>query len=238
MANIAVTCADVSKRYGRRVALDALSLDIPSGGIVGILGPNGSGKSTLFRTLMGLTIPDTGHVSVMGLVPGWRTNATIAYFPDRARWYPDDTAQGALDWGAAVLPQFDLNRAVELAHIMNLDLSQRVREMSRGTEVRLMLILCLARQVPLMILDEPFAGIDMLSRDQIIEALVAYTAEQDTTVLISTHEIMDVESLFDYTVFLKAGRVIRQGEADRLRREYGSMRDIMRNLYLGEVHHP
>lgn len=234
MTNMAVTCTDVSKRYGNRMALNGLTLEIPSGGIVGILGPNGSGKSTLFRTLMGITRPDSGNISVLGSVPGWETNAKIAYLPDRARWYADHTVRKALDWGSSLLPNFDRSRALALAHEMNLDLGQSVNGMSRGTEARLMLILCLARQVPLMILDEPFVGIDLISREKIIDALVASATEQETTVLLSTHEISDTESLFDYAVFLRAGRVERHGDADFLRSQYGSMRDIMRNLFREE----
>lgn len=234
MTDMAVACAGVSKRYGNRIALNRLTLDIPHGRIVGVLGPNGSGKSTLFRTLMGLTMPDAGNITVMGAAPGWRTNAAIAYLPDRARWYPDHTVQDTCNWAAALLPQFDRARAMHLTQLMNLDLKQRVDGMSRGTEARLMLTLCLARQVPLMILDEPLSGIDMVSREQIIDALLECVSEQETTVLLSTHEIYDAESLFDYAVFLREGQVIRQGGADDLRRQDGSMRDIMRDLYRGE----
>lgn len=101
-----------------------------------------------------------------------------------------------------------------------------------------MLILCLARQVPLMILDEPLSGIDLISREEIIAALITCASEQETTVMVSTHEISDAESLFDYAVFLRDGQVVRHGDADSLRRESGSLRDIMRALYEREGYRP
>lgn len=236
MEDIAVTCTDLKKRYGTRIALDGVTLEIPSGRIVGVLGPNGSGKSTLFRAMMGLTHLEAGTIRIMGAPPGWETNANIAYLPERARWYPGHTVQHAIQWGDALLPHFDRARATQLAKEMQLDLHQKIDGMSRGTEARLMFILCLARQVPLMILDEPFSGIDLISREQIIAALITWVSEQDTTVILSTHEISEAESLFDYIVFLRNGQSVQQGDADELRRAHGSIRDIMRNWYYGEGH--
>lgn len=228
MENLVVTCANLHKRYGQRVALDGTTFEIPHGKIVGVLGPNGSGKSTLFRVIMGLTRPDSGTVHVLGNVPGWKTSAQIAYLPDRARWYQDDTVAEAIHWGATLLPHFDVDRAKLLTQEMDLDPLQRVAGMSRGMEARFMIILCLSRHVPLMILDEPLSGIDFVSRERITEALIAWASEEDATILLSTHEISETESLFDHAIFLRRGKVIQQGDTDILRREHGSMRDILR----------
>lgn len=228
MNNVVITCTNLYKRYGQRVALAGTTFEIPRGKVVGVLGPNGSGKSTLFRVIMGLTRPDSGTVHVLGKEPGWKTNAQIAYLPDRARWYQDDTVAEALGWGTTLLPHFDVERAKFLAQEMGLDLGQRVAGMSRGMEARLMVILCLARHVPLMILDEPLSGIDVVSRERITEALIAWASEEDATILFSTHEIVETESLFDHAIFLQRGKVIQHGDTDMLRREYGSMRDILR----------
>lgn len=96
-----------------------------------------------------------------------------------------------------------------------------------------MLILCVARRVPLIILDEPFSGIDVVSREQIVDALMEHICDGDKTVLISTHEIHEVEALFDSVIFLGDGRLQLAGEADALRRQYGSMREIVKRLHLG-----
>jgi ABC-2 type transport system ATP-binding protein len=151
MTDAAVICTEVTKQYGQKYALQQLNLTIPSGRVVGILGPNGSGKSTLFRLLTGLTRQDRGEVTVFGKRPGWKTNRDIAYLPDRARWYPDHTVKQAFQWAENFLPGFDRVEAEQLAAFMKVDLDMRVGGMSRGQEARLMLILCIARQVPLII---------------------------------------------------------------------------------------
>ncbi|MCL6517907.1 ATP-binding cassette domain-containing protein, partial [Alicyclobacillus sp.] len=160
MNDTAVRLKNVTKVYGRRRALDGVTLEIPHHRVVGILGPNGAGKSTLFRLLTGLARPDAGEIHVFGEAPGWRTNRRIAYLPDRARWYRDHTGEDAIRWAETFLPGFDAAAARRFAEFMKLDLRQRAGDMSRGQEARLMLILCLARKVPLVVLDEPFTGID------------------------------------------------------------------------------
>ncbi|WP_067924349.1 ABC transporter ATP-binding protein [Alicyclobacillus shizuokensis] len=231
MGETAVLCEQVEKRYGANRALDGLDLTIPAGRVVGVLGPNGSGKSTLFRMITGLVRPDAGRIRVFGEAPGWRTNRDIAYLPDRARWYSDHTVQQAFRWAETFLPGFSLEEALGLAEFMKLPLDGRVRDMSRGQEARVMLILCIARRVPLIILDEPFTGIDTVSREKIIDALIDRVSDGERTVLISTHELYEVEALFDLAVFLESGRVIRSGDTDELRRQFGSMHSAMQTLY-------
>jgi len=96
-----------------------------------------------------------------------------------------------------------------------------------------MLMLCLARDVPLLVLDEPFTGIDMISREQIVLSLIEAFSERKRTVLISTHEIAETESLFDYAVFIQDGRAVLSGEVEELRAQRGSIRDIYRQLFGG-----
>ncbi|MFB5190365.1 ABC transporter ATP-binding protein [Alicyclobacillus fastidiosus] len=227
----AVYCRGVSKRYGQKYALNDLNLSLPKGCVVGVLGPNGSGKSTLFRALTNLTRPDSGEVRVLGRRPNWKTNEEIAYLPDRARWYPEQSVQQAFEWATRLLPGFDRAFAEQLASTMKLDLDMRTAGMSRGQEARLMLILCIARDVPLTILDEPFTGIDAISREQIIQGLIEHMSTGDRTMLVSTHEIYEAEPLFDHAVFMNEGQVQLSGDAERLRGEYGSMHTILNKLY-------
>ncbi|UUZ82877.1 ATP-binding cassette domain-containing protein [Paenibacillus sp. P26] len=104
MTSPIVVAEQVTKHYGKKKALDSLDLVIPSGRVVGILGPNGRGKSTLFRAITGLVKPDEGRLEVLDGPPGWETNREIAYLPDRARWYPNDTALHAFEWGNRCSP--------------------------------------------------------------------------------------------------------------------------------------
>lgn len=230
MTDIAITCQHVTKQYGQKRALDDLTLSIPSGRVVGILGANGSGKSSLFRMIMGLTHPEQGTITVLGEQPGWKSNRNIAYLPDRARWYPDHTVEQAFRWAESFLPGFDRQAADQLAKFMEMEMDIPAAGLSRGQEARLMLILCIARRVPLIILDEPFTGIDAPSRARIIDSLIDQVSDGDRTVLISTHEIYEAEGLLDHVVFLKNGRVALEGETETLRRQHGSMHSIMQTI--------
>lgn len=229
--SIAIRAEQITKRYGKKLALHDFSLEIPAGKVVGILGANGAGKSTLFRMITGMVQPEEGTLQVLGGKPGWKTNKDIAYLPDRARWYEKHSVKQALDWAEHLLPGFDRKRAEELISFMKLQSDMPVRGMSKGQEARLMLSICMARNVPLLILDEPFSGIDLISRERIISAIIDNLAEREQTVLISTHEIHEAESLFDDVVFMDCGQVVLQGNVEQLRSEQGSMESVYRNLY-------
>ncbi|SFS96424.1 ATP-binding cassette domain-containing protein [Marininema halotolerans] len=233
MKDPVVQFRDVNLSYGSRMVLQDFNIEIPSQQVVGILGPNGSGKSSFFRLIMGLNQPDDGEIAVLGHSPGWRNNHQIAYLPDRARWYGNHTVEGAIQWGGDLLPGFDSMKAKELAEWMEIDSSMRIDEMSKGQEARLMLIMCLARKVPLIILDEPFTGIDTHSRERIMDALIDYVTEGEQTILISTHEIYEAEGLFDSVFLINEGQVALSGEAELLRAEHGSMMQLVKKMSHG-----
>lgn len=231
MEHAAIVCTDVHKTYTTEQALQGLNLHIPKGKVTGILGPNGSGKSTLFKLIVGLTQPTSGAIRVFEQEPGWRINRQIAYLPDRAGWYPNRTVENVLEWGNALLPYFNAKKANELLQFMNLRKDMVTQGLSKGEEARLLLILTIARDVPLLLLDEPFSGIDLVSREKIIAALIDLLSNKEQTVVLTTHEIYEAEALFDYVVFIDDGRVIQQGEAEQLRAQNGSMENMYRALY-------
>ncbi len=221
----------LNKSYGSKKALDDLYVSFPEGQITGLLGPNGAGKSTLFKVIVGLVKPQCGNISVFGQHPHWKLNAEIAYLPDRAKWHKVHTIQQALTYALHVLPGFDLPRALQMVNLMKLDLDEQVSALSKGQEARLHIILCLARKVKLVLLDEPFSGIDLLSRERIIQSLIDSMMDQPQSIVISTHEIHEAESLFDHVVFLNQGKLILEGNAEALRQEKGSIESIYRGLF-------
>ncbi len=229
MSNI-IECQSVSKRFGNKYAIDHLNLSLPSGKVIGILGENGAGKSTLFRLLTGLSSPEEGSIKILGQKPGYNTNAKIAYLPDRARWYTDHKVNDAFVWGENFLPGFVRQDADRLLSLMNIDIEMDVSGMSRGQEARLMLIMCLARDVPLIILDEPFSGIDTVSREKIVEGLIDYISDRQQTILISTHEIYEVEGLLDYVVYLEDGKIRLAEDSDQIRKTYGAIHCLPKKL--------
>ncbi|MCD9021419.1 ABC transporter ATP-binding protein [Cohnella silvisoli] len=231
MSKVVIQADDVFKKYGSRNAIQHLNVSIPEFSVTAILGPNGAGKSTFMRMITGMVKPSAGNLTVLDQTPAWEVNRSIAYLPDRARWYGNHRVGQAIEWATNLHPGFNAERAWELMKSFGLDAATPVEGMSRGQEARLMLALCLARDVPLLVLDEPFSGIDMISREKIIAALIDSFSERQQTVLISTHEIAETESLFDHAVFFQEGTAVLSGDVERLRAERGSMQNIYRQLY-------
>lgn len=221
----------VTKAFQNTTALDNLTVSFPAGQITGLLGPNGAGKSTLLKMLVGLVHQDEGTISVFGQSPNWRYNAEIAYLPDRGRWYVLQTIAEALAYAHVILPAFNLELAWKMVESMDLDPAAQISTLSKGLEARLNLILCLARQVRLVLLDEPFSGIDLVSRDKIIHNIINSILEVPKTIIICTHEIHEAETIFDHVVFLDKGREILTGNTEQLRTEKGSIESIYRELF-------
>lgn len=221
----------VPKSFKKKAALDHLTVAFPTGQITGLLGPNGAGKSTLLKMLVGLVHPDEGTISVFGQTPGWRNNGEIAYLPDRGRWYELQTVAEALKYAHVIFPAFDLELARKMADSMDLDPAVQISTLSKGLEARLNLILCLARRVKLVLLDEPFSGIDLVSRDKITQNIIDSMLDLPKTIVLCTHEIHEAESIFDHVIFLDQGREVLAGNAEQLRAEKGSIESVYRGLF-------
>lgn len=227
-----VICRDLEKRFPGAEALRGVSFDLPHGAIVGLLGPNGSGKSTLLKLMAGLYRPTSGTVLVAGRRPDRRTKALIAYLPEVDHLYPWMTVRESIDFVRSFFDDWDDERGQALADFMGLEPTKKVGTMSKGMRARLRLVLTLARSAPLVLLDEPLSGIDPPSRSRIVEAILSeYRAGQQTFV-ISTHEVLEMEPLFDRLLLLENGVIKLHGDAEQLRAEFGrSVQGIMEEVF-------
>lgn len=222
---------DVRKKYENYRVLNGFTSSFPKGKVTGVLGENGAGKSTLLKMIAGLTCWDSGQVSVFGQPPSWTLNHQIAYLGDRSKWYPHHTVHEAIQFAASVYPDFCIQKATEYAHFMELHMDANVNTLSKGHEARLQLLICLARKVSLYLLDEPFSGIDLLSREKIVTLLIDLMSEREQSIVISTHNIEEIEGLFEYVVFIKDGMCIAEHKVEDLRNKTGSVQDEYRRLY-------
>lgn len=223
---------DLKKKYPKVEALKGIDLTLPQGEIWGLLGPNGSGKSTLLKCIVGLVKPDGGVIEILGNAPSRHTRAQIAFVPEVENLYRWMTIGQCLDFTAAFYEDWDEKRVPELLEFMKLDSAKKVGSLSKGMRARLKLILALARKAPLLLLDEPFSGIDPASRDRIVEGIVRQFKSEEQTMIISTHAVGDTEKLFDAVVFLDEGTINLQGNAEDLRQQYGkSINDLFKEVF-------
>lgn len=229
-----VEATDLVKRYGRVEALRGVTLKLPAGQIVGLVGPNGSGKSTFLKLVAGLLHCDGGQVLVRGRKPGVETKQWVAFQPEIDHLYRWMTVRQALELSASVVPDWDAERAETLLEFLNLADERRtqIRNLSRGMRARLKLVLTMARNAPVVLLDEPLSGIDPPSRGRIIKALIGQWRSDQQVLVLATHEVAETEGIFDRVVFLERGRVRIDDDAQALRERFGkSIQGIMEEVY-------
>jgi len=218
---------DVHKRYLKTPALNGVSLKVPQGQVVGLLGLNGAGKTTLLKIIAGLLLPDRGEVRLMGAPPR-RQRGKIVYLPEQNPWPESATPARVAALFSGADPGFNRQRFQALVEFLEVP-ARSFGQMSKGQRARANLALALARQAPLYLLDEPLAGIDLISRDRILGALVREWRE-DATLILSTHEVGEAEALFDRAVFLKDGRVVKDAAVEALRKEGKSVVEVFKEV--------
>lgn len=219
-------CKGLTKRYGRTLALDDVSFTLEEGRIVGLLGPNGSGKTTFIKLCNGLLTPSSGELRICGYAPGKESKALVSYLPDRP-YLPNwmDVTQ-ALDMYEDFYADFDRKRALEMLAHLGIVEKQRIRQMSKGTKEKVQLILVMSRAAKLYLLDEPVGGVDPATRDYILKTIIT-NYEPQSTVVISTHLIADVEQALDQVIFIDHGRIVLQSDTDLIRAEKGMSVDAL-----------
>ena len=216
----AIVIKDLYKRFPRVEALKGVSLKIEGGRCVGLLGPNGSGKSTLLKILAGLQRPTKGRVLIYGDSPSHRTRKLLAFLPEEDALYKGMKVEEIMDFSKSLYPEWRDGLAVELLSSLQIPEEAKVGGLSRGFRARLKLLIALASGAKIILLDDPFMGIDPASRKRIADALYNYWKVGEQTLFVSTHIVGEIESLFDYVYFLRDGEVLLEGEADELREKY------------------
>ncbi len=218
MADV-VQVRDLRKTFGRTIALDGLDLTVREGEVHGFLGPNGSGKSTTLRVLLGLLRADAGSATVLGRDP-WRDatelHRLLAYVPGDVVLWPTLSGGEVIDLLGRLRGGIDETRRAHLVERFALDERTRGRAYSKGNRQKVALIAALASDVPLLVLDEPTAGLDPLMEQVFQEELVALRA-RGCTVLLSSHILSEVERACDRVSILRSGRVVDTGSLDELR---------------------
>lgn len=222
---------NLSKFYGGKMAVNNVSLDIYPGRIVGLLGPNGSGKTTIIKMISGLLTPTLGEIIIDGFKPGIETKARVSYLPERT--YLDDRSrvQDSFNMFSEFYEDFDPNRAYDMIKRLNIDPSQRFKEMSKGTKEKVQLILVMSRKARLYLLDEPIGGVDPAARDYILDTIIGnYSPE--SSVIISTHLISDVEKTLDDIIFINQGLISLVSSVDDIRAEHHkSVDELFREVF-------
>jgi ABC-2 type transport system ATP-binding protein len=210
------------KRFGAETVLHGVSLQVPEGGVYVLVGPNGAGKSTTFKILMDLLRADDGSATVLGLDPrtdGPRVRARIGYVPERFEWgYPWMRVGQLLEHHSAYFPSWDREYAARLVRLFDLRPDRRFASLSKGQTRRVHLTMALAHRPPLLVLDEPTDGLDPVMLDDTLGLLADHIAATPTTLLLSTHQVHDVDRLADHVGVMRDGRIILQAPRDVLRR--------------------
>ncbi|MBQ7369510.1 MAG: ABC transporter ATP-binding protein, partial [Clostridia bacterium] len=213
-------------------ALNGLDFSIPdNGGIVGLLGPNGSGKTTLIKLLTGLLSPTDGSVEVDGKAIGVETKSIVSYLSDAHALNENYTVAQELEYFSDFFDDFDHAKAEQMIQELNIPKNKKVKTLSKGTKEKLSLVLTLSRNAKLFILDEPIAGVDPAARDYILATILSHK-KANSTMLISTHLISEIEQYFDYVIFLKNGQVVLHGETNEIKEREGKTIDgLFREIF-------
>lgn len=211
----------VTKEYGKRKSLDNVTFTFEKGKVYGILGPNGSGKSTMMKIMAGLVYPSKGDVTIAGKKADRKTASNLAFLASEGMLYPGFKIEQMIHYYHSQYSDFSIEKAEELLTFMELDRHQKVSQLSKGQQGRLKLLLVLSRQTDVLLLDEPFIGLDPMVRDTIVQGLVSFIDFGEQTVIIATHEITEIEPILEDAIILESGRITAHCNVEQIREEQG-----------------
>lgn len=230
--NNAIEISNVNKHYDN-FSLENVSFNVPKGYITGFVGPNGAGKTTTLKTILGMTNFQTGQIKIHGKDIKKNTenlNDKLGVVMD-APFYVEDWT--AIDLEKALSPfyqSWDSNKYAELLGRFAISNKKKIRELSRGMKVKLMIGVALSHDADILILDEPTSGLDPVARDEFCDLVSEFVTDDKKSVIFSTHITSDLEKIADYIVFIQEGKIVYKGQKDKLIEDYalikGGLEDI------------
>ncbi len=226
----AIEIRNLGKRFKDTPAVQDFSITVAPGRVVGFLGPNGAGKTTTIKMLMDLLRADTGTISLLGLDPtevATAIRARVGYVPEQQnapRWM---RVAEAISFCRTFYPTWDDNLCDQLIRLFSLDPSKKIQSLSKGTKVKLTLLLALAHRPELLVLDEPMAGLDPLIREELVDGILQTASDHPRTILFSSHTFADVQRLADEVVIIHEGRLLAQSPVDDLLAKTKRIRSVL-----------
>lgn len=221
----------VTKNYGHEVALMDVSLNIQPGRIIGLLGPNGSGKTTIIKLINGLLQPSLGNIYIHGQLPSPASKKVVSYLPDTTYLNENIKISDAISYFQDFYSDFNVQRAYQLLNDLHLHPNQKLNNLSKGNKEKVQLILVMSREADLYVLDEPIGGVDPAARDYILRTIIQ-NRRPNSSVLISTHLIADIEQVLDEAIFINQGRILLHENTTVLRNQHGkSIDEIFRDQF-------
>ncbi|WP_028273998.1 ABC transporter ATP-binding protein [Atopococcus tabaci] len=221
----------VTKRFGRKKVLNDISFNVQKGEITCLIGLNGAGKTTMMNAIMNLTPINKGEILLDGNPITPQEYNRITFIPDATIMLPHMSIQEAMDFMKDYYNVWNNARAGELLKFFRLKPEDKIADLSKGNAAKVNLLMGLALDVDYLLMDEPFSGIDLFSREQIADVFTTHLVE-DRGVLITTHEISDIEHLIDRVILLEDGNVYKDFRSEDAREQEGkSVIDVLREVY-------
>ena len=225
---------NVKKKYKTVKALDDVSFNIEEGKITCILGVNGVGKSTILKAIAGLVKPDSGKILIDGEKPTQQTYNKLAFVPDIDIHFSHLNIKETFEFMKLFYKNWDEERAYEMLKMFSLTDDEMISKLSKGNKARVKIIIGFAQRAKYTLLDEPFSGIDIFKREEFIKAILTFM-DDDESIVITTHEIDEIEQIVDDVIILNNGKVAQIFNAEEVRKNEGkSIVDKMREVYREE----
>jgi len=239
-----IQLTNIAKRYGAQTALSALNMQVPEGAVYGLLGQNGAGKSTCLRLIMGLLRADAGQIQILGQNAeqlSAETRQQIGYSSESMRVVPWLTVAQALNYTRSFYPDWDSDYVNNWLKKLELNPAARVFSLSRGNRQKLGLIMAIGHRPKVLILDEPAGGLDPIARRIFLESMIELLHESGTTIVISSHQMQDLERICDHVGVINHGRMQAEGELEQFKLQTRRLRVMqsqpLPELGLSVIHH-